>query len=540
LAVTVVAYIGNFEPPFSTENHVKRALTSLGHQVLTIQESDPDQWSAVLDSDDYDVVLWTRTWHSDPEFTAERFARAKERGVSVVGFHLDRWFGLAREHELTTEPFFTQSDLVVTADGGHDTGFAELGINHLWMPPAVDHVEASQPGVRRQEFVTDVAFVGNWRSYHPEWTHRTELVDWLSRNFRRRFKAFPVHPMRPVRGTALNDLYASVAVVVGDSCLVGNATHYWSDRIPETLGRGGLLVHPDVVGLDQHFTPGQHLGTWPLGNWDALGEKIEMFLSSPSTAKQVREDGRAHVLKCHTYKERMAQLMTVLTERDMFPSYRKKRGVTKIRYTRSGVSVTVNLREGSDDAIVFDEVWRENVYRVQPGWVAGGRVVDIGANVGAFSLWAHHHGARVVDAFEPDPSNVEQLRLNTKGTDINIIPAAVHANSGTARYISSGRTGSGKVEAAGDAGQPIRAVSLKDAIGSAAVDVLKVDVEGSEYDIFHDHTDLAPVKHIVMEFHPIDAARFGSLLTVLCQWGHVEIMGSPVTGGMIFARRYRV
>ena len=34
-----IAYIGNFEPFWSTENHVKLSLEELGHKVIPLQEN---------------------------------------------------------------------------------------------------------------------------------------------------------------------------------------------------------------------------------------------------------------------------------------------------------------------------------------------------------------------------------------------------------------------------------------------------------------------------------------------------------------------
>jgi len=118
------AYIGNFDPPHSTENHVKQALEGLGHQVKPFQENAGlTAWE--LNPSDYDVVLWTRTkwdWENTQyvhELQQTMLQKAKQVGVPTVGFHLDRWWGLPRQSEIYTEPFFKVS-LLVTADGGHD------------------------------------------------------------------------------------------------------------------------------------------------------------------------------------------------------------------------------------------------------------------------------------------------------------------------------------------------------------------------------------------------------------------------------------
>lgn len=330
-----VWYIGNFEPPHSTENHVARAMRNQGWAVECVQENDISQWPKMLDALDNgtkpDVILWTRTgwpWEDYKVTTAQMhqtqldlISTAEIAGIAVVGYHLDIWWGLRREHEVYSEPFF-KSTLVVTADGGHDSEWGNAGVNHLWFPPAVSAAEA-QVGQRRNEFVSRLAFVGSHDGdYHPEHQHRHELVAWLKSNFGRSgenaVRFWPEPGQHAIRGRDLQDLYASVDVVVGDSCFAGTGlANYWSDRIPETLGRGGYLLHPDVPGLEGHFTNGVHLGTWQAGDWDHLGRLIETSLGSPEVRRMIRGEGRAHVLANHTYEVRMAQLETVLREKGL-------------------------------------------------------------------------------------------------------------------------------------------------------------------------------------------------------------------------------
>ena len=121
-----------------------------------------------------------------------------------------------------------------------------------------------------------------------------------------------------MRGQELRDLYASVDVVVGDSCFAGSGlANYWSDRIPETLGRGGFLLHPMVPGLEQHFSIGDHLGCWNAGDWDQLGVDIEFFVKHTDRAREIATLGMLHVDQHHTYDVRMDQLVDLLLERNM-------------------------------------------------------------------------------------------------------------------------------------------------------------------------------------------------------------------------------
>lgn len=325
-----VTYIGNFEPPHSTENHIARALEVNGHGVARIQENRAGAFNnAALLAADCDLILWTRTgWPWDRVYGSaqgsemahdeqRRMLRiARAIGTPVVGYHLDLWFGLNREHQLA-EPFF-ESDIVITADGGHQAEFEERAIEHVWFPPAISEGEAEE-GMFRDVFHSPIAFVGNWQGdYHKEHQHRHDLVAWLQKNFPTACAFWPKRGQHAVRGTDLQDLYASVDVVVGDSCFAGTGlANYWSDRIPETLGRGGVLLHPDVPGLRDAFH-GWGPMTWEATNWPALGDLIENTLAADARyLRDFRETRRREVLQHHTYEVRVQQMVELLQERGL-------------------------------------------------------------------------------------------------------------------------------------------------------------------------------------------------------------------------------
>lgn len=311
-----VLYVGNFRAEHSTENHVARALEHNGHDVIRVQESR-ELWAKKPDSvflDETDFVLWTTTYDYAPPstFDAQRhfLVEMGERGIPVVGYHLDLWWGLDREHRLRESPFFSV-DLLCTADGGHDEQWAEINPMHVWFPPAVSLAEC-ELGTFREGYAHDVVFVGSWQGgYHAESWHRHQLVKWL----KRRVAVFYPRPgEHALRGEALRDLYASAKVVVGDSCMVPSLRRYWSDRVPETTGRGGYLIHPWVEGL-----PEAHpwLTMWQAGEWDTLGDLIDMALADDDKRREIAEKNRAHTMKHNTYERRMEQLVDVMRERNL-------------------------------------------------------------------------------------------------------------------------------------------------------------------------------------------------------------------------------
>lgn len=319
--MTRIAYLGNFSVAYSTESHVSASIESLGYEVLRLQEGKvkPVTAAKMARSFEADIFLWTQTHslarRSPIRDRANMLATLERSGIPTVGFHLDRWWGLDRQKQVTEEPFFRVQHLF-TADGGHDEQWQAAGINHHWLPPAVYHAEAVD-GTHRGQYACDVVFVGSWRAYgHKEWwPTRHAMLQRLRDTYGKRFQTFPTNS--PVRGMDLTDLYASCAIAVGDSCLAGNPARYWSDRVPETLGRGALLVHPYVKGIHS-VHPG--LPTFEPGNFDEMLVLVEHFLTNPEVREGLRAKLAEHTRTHHTYRNRMEEVCrVVLGDRVLHP-----------------------------------------------------------------------------------------------------------------------------------------------------------------------------------------------------------------------------
>lgn len=312
-----VAFRGNFRPrtaagePFSTESHVSATMELLGHTVFRIQE-DVTPWCDVpflVIAAAFDVLWFTTTWRTDFEGGYKALAELHAAGLPTASHSLDLFVGLEREHLLDTDPFW-RTKYVFTADGGHQEVFAAKGINHHWAPPGVFAPECylaePDPGL-----VQDLAFVGSL-GYHKEYQHRSQLIEWLQKTYGPRFRHYD-HGSQ-MRGHRLNQLYASARVLVGDSCLLNGQEFYSSDRIPETTGRGGFLLHPWVKGVTDGtlYVDGEHLVTWPLGDWDALRTLIDYYLTHDAERERIRRAGHKHVKAYHSYTHRVQAMLEII------------------------------------------------------------------------------------------------------------------------------------------------------------------------------------------------------------------------------------
>lgn len=256
----------------------------------------------------YAFILYTRTWKITEIVWLKLLQRTT---LPTVSFHLDLYWGLERGRDLKNDSFFW-SDYVFSADGGHQKEFKEIGCNHFWLPPAILK-DNCFIGDYKKELDTDVIFVGHAR-YHKEWPYRPYLIQWLQKIYGQRFRLWGQY--ETIRGKDLNDLYNSAKVIVGDSTY---SPYYWSDRIPETLGRAGFLVHPKVEGLEKQFEYYKHLIPYSLGNLKQLKEIIDYYIEHKEERDKIRFSAFDWVKKRHTYEHRIKKMLNIL----------KKEGIIK-------------------------------------------------------------------------------------------------------------------------------------------------------------------------------------------------------------------
>jgi len=111
----------------------------------------------------------------------------------------------------------------------------------------------------------------------------------------------------------------------------------------------------------------------------------------------------------------------------------------------------------------------------------GGLYVDVGANVGTYSLWAAERGAEVI-ALEPAPDTFALLRENIalNGYPVTSVQAAAGGHCGTARFTAGLDAGNSL-----DPDGPVRAelVTIDSLIGERYVTGMKIDVEGFEIEV---------------------------------------------------------
>jgi FkbM family methyltransferase len=193
---------------------------------------------------------------------------------------------------------------------------------------------------------------------------------------------------------------------------------------------------------------------------------------------------------------------------------------------------------------IFNEIFREHCYtrhgfyRPRPG----DTVVDLGANIGLFALYLQSRAPGIrIHCFEPATPTRERLERNLSANglsaDVSVYPLAVcdrervaalkqGRNSGVRSLVPSADTSTGV--------EIVPCVGLSEALElcrAEHVDLLKIDVEGSEVEILEGAGDTVwkKIDRVALEFH--DQFRPGCrerVLGVLQSHGYrkVEVEGS--------------
>jgi FkbM family methyltransferase len=158
---------------------------------------------------------------------------------------------------------------------------------------------------------------------------------------------------------------------------------------------------------------------------------------------------------------------------------------------------------------LYHEVIVNNSYAITPEICKDREFIDIGANMGMFSILASTLGASKVIAIEPVSSTVETLEENIKQAGIHNI--FVHKNivsnvSGeTVKIGLQDKCGHNSVYSPSEDYEEVKTIYLKDILNLLSTDniFLKIDCEGGEYDILlnADPKDMARITTIAIEIH---------------------------------------
>jgi len=184
-------------------------------------------------------------------------------------------------------------------------------------------------------------------------------------------------------------------------------------------------------------------------------------------------------------------------------------GHNEFQFGVPGIPHPVWIRPRTSDIDVLDQVFVGEAYDL-PFTIPAQLILDVGANVGYASIYfaKRYPNARIV-AVEPEPSNFRALAKNTKPyPNVITMEAAIWPKAAKLNVNNSGPAWTCQVTTEATAGMPsVNGITIDDVLaqcaGRAAVDLLKIDIEGAEKELFSAPCDswLERTRIIVIELH---------------------------------------
>lgn len=291
-----IFFIGKFTK-FHDEEYIAKSFEMLGHTIFRCESSlSSKDIGSNMDRFKPELILYTK-WDRPKELD-KTVAKFQREGTKTICWLFDLYWGYSREYQVHTKNFF-KSDYVFTTDGGHDNEWKQAGINHHTVRQGIYHGECFIFPLEKPE--NNVVFVG---SESPIYEERNLTMARLEKTFTL-FKWVGRKDTDETRGIELNKLYAKSKVVVGDSFPSPN---YWSNRVVETLGRGGFLIHREVEGLKEEYP---HLVTY---NGEAdLKNKITYYLRHENERRELVEKNFEWVKNNYTTEKQCQRLLSFIS-----------------------------------------------------------------------------------------------------------------------------------------------------------------------------------------------------------------------------------
>lgn len=170
-----------------------------------------------------------------------------------------------------------------------------------------------------------------------------------------------------------------------------------------------------------------------------------------------------------------------------------------------GVAERVHIRMDTSDIPAYRQVFKREEYGELRSAGRVQTIVDCGANIGLTSVYFLNifPDARVI-AIEPDPSNANMCRRNLApyGARATVIEAGVWSHRTRLTVQSKGAGKEWGTEVRSDPNGATEAIDIP-SLGLSSIDILKVDIEGSEREMFGPTARawIDSVRNIAIELH---------------------------------------
>lgn len=206
----------------------------------------------------------------------------------------------------------------------------------------------------------------------------------------------------------------------------------------------------------------------------------------------------------------------------------------------SSLKQPFTLRDNPYDYATFEEVLVRQTYQINLGF-SPARIIDGGGNIGLTAAYfASRYPAAQIVTVEPDPNNFELLKKNTAAyPNVTALNTGLWGSSASLVVRDLGLGDNGFIVKEVEASTPgsIKALSIGDIMLQQqwdSIDLLKLDVEGAEKEIFSSNTEswLPKTKVLVIELH--DEMKKGASRAVFAALNQYDFSFSTAGENVIF------
>lgn len=174
-----------------------------------------------------------------------------------------------------------------------------------------------------------------------------------------------------------------------------------------------------------------------------------------------------------------------------------------------GYEYPIRMRPTATDKTTFREIFLKREYDIAlPPALKVQYIIDAGANIGFTSVFfANKYRGTTIISIEPDEENFTVLAENVRAyPGIKPLRTALWYKADTLNIIDAGLGKRGLMTEASANGGGLTSVSIPEIIaryGLPRIDILKMDIEGSEKEVFSENYDswLPVTNCVIIELH---------------------------------------
>jgi hypothetical protein len=310
-----IVFIGKFDELYHEEGKA-RGLQKLGHDVYRFDELHTTMRDYVrITHIAPDVVIYTKLRFKD---SVQFIKQLLKDGILTVSWFPDYCFdwneGMLKYNKHMCA--MSNSDLILIPDGRNSLKWKSLGLKQYCVRQEI-YDDMCYVGTPIPDLNKDVLFIGTVND--AMYKHRVPLIQFLQQTYGNRFLHLGGNNSDTVRNADLNDVIASVKVVIGDSLY---APSYWSNRIYETIGRGGFILHNEIEDLEKEYSVGEHFDTYKVlakkigwgreVDYVDLKIKLDLYLNNDELRNNIAASGMNYTKQHYTMTNRCSEVVEII------------------------------------------------------------------------------------------------------------------------------------------------------------------------------------------------------------------------------------